>query len=405
MSDPFDLPERELPEHVRGAALRRIMTEINHEPPRRKRGLAPLLIAASVVILMAGATIVTTAVLGSKDNKVSTAGPHSATHTTSPSGSHAENGFDLYNAQRDWGTGAEMGRCAEADNRGNSTWVPLLRVVNSNLVALLYRVGNDLVFCQLTPRTVTAKSVPYPAPPTGSVPAKILFVTTEGTYAGVTAPGIDNLVINTSNPLVGDPAAIGNGVFILPKSYKRTDTMTLRGFTMPDIQTADVPQPLPTSRRSDDQRGDRTSDAGKRLGGCLSAANPPIPDADWYAPGASIVVDGQHWGQMGVLDDGVVWCSSGPDNSVTYLPMGSTTLAVQLASTVKFSPPELGTQFIGYAVNAAAATVTVQPPGMEAHTATVVNRTFIVTGAGEAGAGSEITVKDSSGKVIGQFTI
>jgi len=78
MTDPFDLPERELPEHVRRAALRRIMTEINHEPPRRKRGLAPLLIAASVVILMAGATVVTTAVLGNKDNKVSTAGPHSA---------------------------------------------------------------------------------------------------------------------------------------------------------------------------------------------------------------------------------------------------------------------------------------------------------------------------------------
>lgn len=405
MTDPFDLPERELPEHVRRAALRRIMTEINHEPPRRKRGLAPLLIAASVVILMAGATVVTTAVLGNKDNKVSTAGPHSATHTTSPSGSHAENGFDLFNAQRDWSTGAEMGRCAEADNRGNSTWTPLLRVSQHTLVALLYRVGNDLVFCQLTPRTVTAKSVPYPAPPTGGLPARIMFVTAEGTYAGVTAPGIDNLVINTSNPLIGEPAAIGNGVFILPNGFNRTDTMTLRGFTMPDVQAADVPQPLPTSQRSGDQRGDRTSDAGKRLGGCLSAANPPIPDADWYGPGASVVVDGQHWAQVGLLDNSMVWCSTDSNNPVNYLPMAPTTHAIQWAPVSKISPTDVGAQFVGYAVNAAAATVTVQAPGQEAATATVVNRTFIVTGTGPLVGGSTVVVKDSGGTVIDQFTL
>ena len=404
MTDPFDLPERELPEHVRRAALRRIMTEINHEPPRRKRGLAPLLIAASVVILMAGATVVTTAVLGNKDNKVSTAGPHSATHTTSPSGSHAENGFDLYHAQRDWGTGEEMGRCAQADNRGNSTWVPLLRVERNNLVALLYRVGNDLVFCQLTPRTVTARSVPYPAPPTGGLPARIMFVTAEGTFAGVTAPAVDNLVINGTSSPVGEPTAIGNGVFILPNSFKRTDTVTLRGFTMSDMQTADVPQALPTSQRSGDQRGDRTSDAGKRLGGCLSAANPPVPDADWYAPGASVVVDGQHWGQLGVLDNALLWCGSDPGNPDFQLPMSPTTHAVQWAPVIKFSPTEVGATIAGYAVNAAAATVTVQPPGQEAHTATVVNRTFIVTGTGEPVSGTTVTVKDSGGKVIDQFT-
>jgi len=399
MSDPFDLPERELPEHVRRAALRRIMTEINHEPSRRKPGLAPLLIAASVVILMAGATIVATSVLGNNDHKVSTAGPHSATHTTSPSGS-AENGFGLYKAQRDWGTGAEMGRCAEADNRGDSTWVPLLRVERGTLVALLYRVANDLVFCQLTPKTITAKSVPYPAPPAGGMPARIMFVTAEGTFAGVTAPAVDNLVINGTSSPVGEPAAIGNGVFILPRSFKRTDTVTLRGFNGADKHTDDVPQPLPTSRRSDDPRGDRTSDAGKRLGGCLSAADPPIPDADWFAPGASVVVDAQHWGQLGVLGNELLWCSSDPDHPYFYLPISPTTHAVQWAPVVKFSPPSIGATIAGIALNAAAATVTVQPPDMEAHTATVVNRTFIVTGTGEPVSGTTVTVKDSSGKVI-----
>ncbi|GAA3434570.1 hypothetical protein [Kutzneria kofuensis] len=404
MSDPFDLPERELPEPVRRAALRRVMTEIAHEPPRRKSGLVPLLIAASVVVLMAGATIVTTTVLGNNDHKINTAGP-SATTTTSAGG--RENGFDLFHAQRDWGTSEEMGRCAEADNRGNSTWVPLLRVERNNLVALLYRVGNDMVFCQLTPKTVTAKSAPYPAPPTGSVPAKILFITAEGTYAGVTAPGIDNLVIMPSNSVVGEPSAIGNGVFILPNSYKRTDTMTLRGFTVPDygVPKADLPQPLPVSQQSGDPRGDRSSAAGQRLGDCLSGSNPPVADADWYAPGASIVVDSKDWIQVGVQGGSLVWCTSDPNAPAAYVPLAPTTHSIQWTSATKLGGANIATQLAGIASNPDAATVTVQAPGMEARTAAIDHGTFIVTGTGPPVGGSNVIVKDSNGTVLDQFTI
>jgi hypothetical protein len=405
--DPFDLPERELPEHVRGAALRRIMTEIGHEPPRRRRGLAPLLIAASVVILMAGATVVTTAVLGNKDHQVSTAAPKTTVQTATTSGGGRENGFYFYHAQREWGTGAEMQRCWNIEHKPDS-WQPLLRVENNNLVAMLYRVGTDIVFCQLSKEQVTVKTLPYPAPPTGTQPAKLLFVTTEGTYAGVTAPGTDNLAIDTATTHVGGAAAIGDGVFIMPNLYRPTGQVWLRndgtGYPGYHVPAADMPQPLPPNQQGNDPRGDRTSDAGKRLGGCLSAANPPIPDADWYAPGASVVVDAQHWGQLGVLDNGLVWCSSDPDNPDFYLPMSPTTHAVQWAPVTKFSPPEVGAQLAGYALNAAAATVTVQPPGMAPHTAVVSNRTFVVTGTGPPVGGSTVTVKDSSGKVIDQFT-
>ncbi|MFC0548574.1 hypothetical protein [Kutzneria chonburiensis] len=405
MTDPFDLPERELPEHVRRDALRRIMTEIDHEPPRRKSGLVPLLIAASVVILMAGATIVTTAVLGNKDHKVSTAGPHS-TITTAPSGS-AENGFGLYSAQRDWGTGAEMERCWSADHKPD-TWTPMLRVERNNLVALLYRVANDLVFCQLTAKTITVKSVPYPAPPPSGTPARVMFITTEGTYAGVTAPGIDNLTIRTTSGLIPEPSAIGNGVFILPNSYKRTDTLTLRGFTVPDygMQAADLPQPLPPSQRSSDPRGDRTSVAGQRLGNCLSTVNPPIADADWFAPGASIVTDDQQWAQLGVLGDALVWCSSVADDPHVYLALPPSTHSVQWLNGNKRGFAAVTPTLIGIASNPDVATVTLSQPGTADITANVDHGTFIVPGpGGQPLSGSKLTVKKANGDVIEQFTI
>jgi hypothetical protein len=364
-----------------------------------------VLIAASVIILMAGATVVTTAMLGNKDHKVDSAGPHSTVQTATPSGS-AENGFGLYNAQRDWGTGAEMERCAVADNRGNSTWVPLLRVERNNLVALLYRVANDLVFCQLTPKTVTGKSMPYPTPPSGDVPAKLLFTTTEGTYAGVTAPGIDNLLIRPSSTVVGEKSAIGNGVFILPNSLKVTDTLTMRGYTVPDYGVPRVgrPETLPPSQQSGDPHGDRTSAAGQRLGDCLSATDPPIPDADWFAPGASISAD-QQWTQLGVLDNALVWCNSAPDATAAYLALPPSTHSVQWRTTNKLGFPAVTAELAGIASSPDAATVTLSQPGQADITANVDHGTFIVPGPGQPLGGSKITVRKADGSVLDQFAI
>ncbi|EWM17081.1 hypothetical protein [Kutzneria sp. 744] len=409
MSDPFDVPERDLPEHVRQQALRRIMTEIGREPrARRRSGLVPVVIAASVVILMAGATVVTSAILGNKDHKVTNASPttHAAASTTSTSGGGRETGFGLYNAQRDWGTGAEMERCWQADHKPD-TWAPLLRVETNNVVALLYRVGTDIVFCQLTPVQVTVKSKPYPAPPTGNVPARLLFTAVEGTYAGVTAADVDNLVITPDQPPIGSPSAIGNGVFILPNGYRPTDHVTLRGFSTPDytVPKADLPQPLTSSRQTIDQHAERTSAAGQRLAGCLSAANPPVADADYFVAGASVVVDDQHWAQLGKVGNSLVWCSSVPGESARFLPLPPTTHAITWVTVDKFGPSEIGPVIVGIAQDADAATVSLQPPGKDARTATVDHGSFIVTGLGEPVGGSNVMVKDSGGKMIEQFPI
>jgi hypothetical protein len=54
MTDPFDIPERELPDSIRTAARERIRRGLRSGPPRRGRR-APLAIAAAVVVFIVGA--------------------------------------------------------------------------------------------------------------------------------------------------------------------------------------------------------------------------------------------------------------------------------------------------------------------------------------------------------------
>jgi len=139
MTDPFDLPERDLPEHIRQAAFRRIMTEIADVRPRRRTGLAPLLIAASVITLVAGATIVTST-LNNKDSKPLNASPTTPHPSTTVSGS-PENGFYFYGAQRNWGTGTQMERCWSAEHKPD-TWSPLLQVNRNGLRTIAVGTGD-----------------------------------------------------------------------------------------------------------------------------------------------------------------------------------------------------------------------------------------------------------------------
>jgi hypothetical protein len=302
MSDPFDLPERELPEHVRRTALRRIMTEIGHEPPRRKSGLVPLLIAASVVVLMAGATIVATTLLGN-DHKVNVAAPRTTTSTSGPGTA------GLYGSQRDWATGADLDRCAINPPQGTSSWTPLLRTDYLGVIVVLYRQNTNLYFCQLTQEQTTIKSIPFPDPPTGNEPAKILFITPDGTWAGVTAPGIDALWIRPDGATPGAPVATGNGVFILPNTYRPTDQVRLHS-ALPDydVPKVDLPQSIPVTTKSSTAPADRSTPAGQRLAGCLSSASTPAPDGEYFAAGAYLEIDATYWIQVGRRGNTLIAC-------------------------------------------------------------------------------------------------
>ena len=409
MTDPFDVPERALPEHVRQAALRRIMTEIGDARPRRRRsGLAPMLIAASVVLLMAGATIVTST-LASKDDKIVNASPTTAhSTTTSPSG---ENGHNLYNAQLDWAPGSEFTRCWSADQK-QDTWTPLLRVTISGLTAMLYRVGTDIVFCQLTREAATVKTLPYPNPPSGQQPAKLLFTTTEGTYAGVTAPGLANLVISSGNLDAGAPAAIGNGVFLLPNSFRPSDKIRLRGFTTPDydVPAADLPQPQAPSLTQNDAKGDRTSAEGQRLDSCLKAANPPIVDADFWKPGGYLEIDGTHWIQLGSFSDQVLACQQNQgqltvDGPLSFEYVGTSTEVTAKLTAADHGPP--GEYFVVHNNDPQARTAILSVPG-EGDVTNVVDSNGVCVLYRPHPPGriqGQVTVKDAAGKVIDHFPV
>lgn len=407
MSDPFDLPERELPDSVRQAARLRVLERMEEDKPRRRRpGPAPWLIASSVVLLMAGATVFTSTLTSNKDHKTVNASPTTAPSTTSS----GESGAVLWNAVVNWGTGEEMQRCATVVPQ-QSTWVPLLRVNRNGMTALLYRIGTDIVFCQLTREQVTAKALPFPDPPAGKAPAKILFTTPEGTTAGVVAPDVRTLAIMQTEHQLLDAAAVDNGVFILPNSYRPTEHVALieGGFGDYTVPSADIPQATPPGRIADDPKADRASPAGQRLAACLAAADPPVTDADYWTAGAFRQTDDTHWLQLASLGNSIVACNSdGTDHYTVDQPtLDSAGHAVQITGKVSADGNSgLGVLLVGLATDPNAATVTLSRPGQADVTGAVDHGTVILAGDGQvfhAREVDQITVKDAAGTVIDQF--
>lgn len=405
MSDPFDVPERELPDHVRQSVLHRISTEIAYDRPRRRLGATPLLIAASVIALMAGATIVTSTLTASKDHTSLNATPSTAHPTTSTSG---ETGHSPWNGTAYWGIDAPMQRCVDASQKPADGWFPLLRVSRNGLTAMLYRLGTDIVFCQVTKENVTTKAMPYPQPPTGTAPARILFTTPDGTYAGVTAPGRYDVQL-LMDPLHGDNAAVNNGTFILPNSFRPTDKVLLADQGTEYYQ-ADLPQPTEPTVTGGDPKADRSSQAGQRLAVCLPTANPPIVDADYWVPGAVQQKDDTHWLQLGTLDGRLLACNRSGSTFTVDQPSLDAVDKHTVLMTAKISADgntELGVLAVGLATDPRAATVTLTRAGHADVTGTVDHGAVILHGDGTLLPGRDqnrFTVRDSAGTVIEHFT-
>lgn len=395
MSDPFDLPERELPDDVRQAARSRVMAGMHQRPLWRRHGVTPLLIAASVVALVAGATIATSTV--SSNRPLGETPAHPTTTSVIPP--------LPYGALLNWGEAAEMQRCDDALPRHNVPWQPLLRVSWHGLTSLLYRVGADIVFCELTKEQVTAARLPFPDPPAGQAPGKILFRTPNGTTAGVVAPGTRSLnVEQTGHPQPSDPAAVGNGVFIAPNGSRPTDHVTLvaDGYYSYPVPAADLPQPLPPTSTGSDPKADRTSPAGLRLGACLAAADPPVPDADYYEPGAYLSVDPTHELQLGRLDNRVAACqANGGQLTADVLELGTNGHSADITPKItEADNPPPGEYFVGLANDPRAKTVVAAGA-----TGTVDNRTVILYFPNKFAPGTPVLVEveDSAGTVIDHF--
>jgi hypothetical protein len=408
MSDPFDVPERELPDHVRQSVLHRISTEIAYDRPRRRLGATPLLIAASVIALMAGATIVASTLTASKDHTSLNATPSTAHPTTSTSG---ETGHSLWNGTAYWGIDPQMQRCLTGTHNPDD-WFPLLRVNRNGLTAMLYRDGADIVFCQVTKEYLTVKELPYPQPPTGKAPATIVFTTPEGTYAGVVAPNLRNLQLRMGDQ-IGDNAAVNNGVFILPNSYRPTDTISLNDqislvyYTVPK---ADLPQPSGPTLAYGDPKADRGSQAGQRVGECLTKANPPIVDAEYWTPTAVLQQDDTHWLQLATLDGELLVCSRSGSAYTAEERVSEGVEKHSVLMTGKISADydrQLGLLCVGLATDPRAATVTLTRAGHADVTGTVDHGAVILHGDGTLLPGRDqnrFTVRDSAGAVIEQFT-
>jgi hypothetical protein len=192
----LDLPPRrtmppEVRDHIRGTTL-----ELEKPPPWTVRQRAPLVVAAGVAVLVAGAVVVGQSVTGTPDDFQPGAAPPSSTQppVTVPS-SDARTSEDL----------DHCGVVAHASPRAHeftprADWTPVFTVVKDHVRLIAFREGSGKpAFCKVDGITATvsdpnAEPMALATSGAGTAPADIhaLYLSSNGLLAGV-AQGVASL--------------------------------------------------------------------------------------------------------------------------------------------------------------------------------------------------------------------
>ncbi|GAA0606747.1 hypothetical protein GCM10010174_24780 [Kutzneria viridogrisea] len=411
MTDPFDLPDLPLPDSVRDSARQRILSGIAQRPRASK---APLLIAASVVVLAASATVVASTLQHA--DKLS---PGAASTTTTSSWARGGAGANSYNAREGWAAALDSERCGRAATSVHpprDQWQPIVTSSLDGVTLIAFRGPTGPFFCELTASSVSLSTpvADYPHEGVGQV----LFRTANGSLAGVLTPGVRDVSLireHSGGFSEAVPGLVVASLFLAPNAMSGGDLVlkdTVSGLTqrfreaeLPPKAQATVDQPKPP--------GERTSDSGRRLGSCLDAASlhPPADAGNWQ-PGALIDTMPGHTIQLGRYGSVLGVCDS--HSSPLFYTL-DTTERVPVASTVfrgynlmvDIKPdrdPKLNVSaLVGVVNDEAVASITLSQQGQPDRQAVISNRTFAVWGLITAqDARYQVTAKDAAGKVLDQ---
>lgn len=405
------LPEhRPLPGDVRMRARQKLSEGMS---PAARNG-RPLLIAAGVGVLAAGAVFASQALLGSSADPAAPPIQHNGEFVGKDRKivNHVETGKVAPEA---------LARCAAAAKQHPpaAEWTPLATSHKNGTVLTAFRVPAGVFFCANTATTTTI-SAPDPAVPEGRRQVEVLFTTPSGTMAGVVSQ--DVRIVSLSQ-IAGSgqnntiPAVV-DGLFLAPSGFRKAENGTkalvdghefaVRGVPRPTESVVD--RPLPPAPRD-------TPEAA-RFGACLDGR--AVPDPDQFAHGLTVKVSATDTMITGRFGDLLLYCRDSdrdptPGVVVELDDLGEyrgTTIA-GMTAFYDFKPYKVNEQgeyydggsnsvaAIGLVLDPRVASITYTSPGVPDVPATIGDGTFVLAAKLlDRHPDARVVVRDADGKVL-----
>lgn len=407
------LPEhRTLPDDVRLRARRRLSEGMNPAT----RTARPLLIAAGVSVLAAGAVFTGQALYGGNTDV--------ATPPMQYNGELVGKDRAVVNhVERGTVAPDTLARCTAAatTHPPADQWQPIATSNKNGTVLTAFRGPTGLFFCANTATTTTI-SAPNPVKiEDGRRQVKILFTTPSGTLAGLVSPDVKFLSLSR----IAEPGqnntmpALVDGLFLAPSGYTKAETGTkalvngeesaVRGVAGPTPSVVD--RPLPPADRA-------TPEAQRFASSCL--ADRAIPDPDQFVFGVRAKVSATSTILLGRFNDLMVYCldDGGPLRGWVYDLRDTDGMEIVNGTTVgsvrafyDFVPLEgggsgsTGTAAVGVIFDPRVASITYTAPGSADVPAVLGNGTFVLAmPPGEPNPERRVVVRDAQGVVLETIT-
>ncbi|MCX2950264.1 hypothetical protein [Lentzea sp. NEAU-D7] len=409
------LPEhRPMPDDVRLRARRRLSEGMS---PAARTG-RPVLIAAGVGVLAAGAVFASQALLGGSADPAAPPMQYNGEFVGKDRKlvNHVETGKVAPDA---------LARCAAAakEHPPAEQWQPMATSAKNGTVLTAFRVPAGVFFCANTATTTTI-SVPNPAVVEGRRQVEILFTTPSGTMAGLVSPDVRFLSLSQIADAGQSSAmpALVDGLFLEPSGFPKAENGTkalvngeesaVRGVPKPTASVVDRPQP-PAARDTPE---------AARFGACLK--NRAVPDPDQFAHGLTAKVSATDTIITGRFGDLLLYCREADHDPTpgTVFDLDDLTeirgrTVAAMSAFYDFKPYKVNEQgeyydggstsaaAVGLILDPRAASITYTSPGAADVPATMGNGTFVLAARLlDRHPDARVVVRDAAGNVLETIT-
>ncbi|MFD5829569.1 hypothetical protein [Lentzea sp. NPDC060358] len=405
------LPEhRRLPADVRMRARRRLSEGMR---PAARTG-RPVLIAAGVSVLAAGAVVASQALLGTAAQVAAPPYQHNGEFVGKDQA--VVNHVESRTVDPD-----SLARCGAAakDHPPVGDWAPLATSRKNGTVLTAFFTPAGVFFCANTATTTTVSPPVADGPiADGSRQVKILFTTPGGAMAGLVSPDVRFLTLSR----IGDRGdhtttpAVVDGLFLAPSGFTKAENGTtalangeefaVRGVARPTAPVVDRPLP-PADRAAPDARA---------FGECLR--DRAVPDADQFASTLTVRLSATSTLRAGRFADLLFVCVDSAGEPVRGSVHDLDDLEEVRGATIAALPvfydfrpqksPEgvehdASTTFagVGLVTDPRVASVTYTRPGTADVPASLSGGTFVLTAPLiDRHPGARVVVRDAAGEVL-----
>ncbi|MFJ8962070.1 hypothetical protein ACIRG5_22045 [Lentzea sp. NPDC102401] len=409
------LPEhRALPDDVRMRARQRLSEGMS---PAARNG-RPILIAAGVSMLAAGAVFASQTLLGSSADVAEPPVRHNGEFVGKDRGI-------VNHVERDRVDPDVLARCAAAATAHTpvAEWTPMATSHKNGTVLTAFRTAAGVFFCANTATTTTI-SAPNPAVPEGRRQVEILFTTPTGAMAGIVSSDVKFLSLSqiAASGQNNTMPALVDGLFLAPSGFQKAENGTkalvngeefaVRGVPKPTASVVDRPQP-PAARDTPE---------AKRFGACLK--DRAVPDPGQFAHGLTAKVSATDTMITGRFGDLLFYCRDADHDPTPGTVFDLDDLTEYRGQTIAgmtafydFKPYKVNEQgefydggstsaaAIGLVLDPRVASITYSGPGAADVPATLGNGTFVLAAKLlDRHPEARVIVRDAAGNVLETIT-